>query len=61
MRWWLPPSLAAAVVAAGAALGVSEARRISRGRRWVERFGLVAAAAKPGFGDCYKVQQQAQG
>jgi hypothetical protein len=28
-----------------AALGVSEARRISRGRRGVERFGLVAPAA----------------
>jgi hypothetical protein len=28
----------------------------------VERFGLVVAdAAKPGFGDCSKVQQQAQG
>jgi hypothetical protein len=28
-----------------AALGVSEARRISRGRRGVKRFGLVALAA----------------
>jgi hypothetical protein len=35
---------------AGAALGVSEARRISRGRRGVGRFGLVAPAANPALG-----------
>ena len=47
--WWLGYSsrllLLLQLAGAAAALGVSEARRISRGRRGVERFGLVAAAA----------------
>ena len=45
MRWWWLGCCCCCSWRGAAALGVSEARRISRGRRGVQRFGLVAPAA----------------